>query len=164
MRIKMVFAAALLLVGGLALPTQDAIAADGQAQAEILPLESLIVRTGTGARLRFAVEVARTEPQRNTGMMFRTQMARDRGMLFLFYPAQPVSFWMRNTLLPLDMIFIRKDGRIANIIENAEPLSLTVRSSEGPVVAVLELAGGSAKRLGIAPGDRVSHKAIGKRL
>ena len=103
---------------------------------------------------RFTVEVARSEDQQRHGMMFRTSLAPDRGMIFPYDQPQPVAFWMRNTLIPLDMIFIRADGTIARIA-TATPRDETPVPSGEPVVAVLELAGGRAAELGIKPGDKV---------
>jgi len=105
----------------------------------------------------FAVEIADTEPAREKGLMYRKSLPPGHGMLFDFHSEQPVGFWMKNTYIPLDMIFIRGDGRILNIAENAEPLSERVIQSAGPVLAVLEVAGGTARKLGIAPGDRVAN-------
>lgn len=166
MRLLRPFALALALaVSPLLAPVsvEAAPATKGTPQPEIRPFEPLVVETRAGHKHRFRVEVARTERQRAFGMMYRTSMAVDRGMLFLFSPPQPVSFWMRNTLLPLDMLFIRADGRIANIIESAEPETLDLRQSDGPVAAVLEVRGGLARQLGIAAGDRVAHPWLGKR-
>lgn len=87
--------------------------------------------------------------------MFRQSLAADRGMIFSFPKPQVATFWMKNTLIPLDMVFIRADGTIANIIANAAPMTLAIESSEGPVSSVLEIAGGRAAQLGIRPGDRV---------
>jgi uncharacterized protein len=103
----------------------------------------------------FTVEIAVTEQERERGLMFRKQLPEGQGMLFDFKREQEVSMWMENTYIPLDMIFIRRDGRIWRIAENTEPLSRAIISSEGPVLAVLEVIGGTAKKLGIAPGDRV---------
>ena len=89
-------------------------------------------------------------------MMFRRSLAGDRGMLFVYPDTQPVAFWMKNTLIPLDLVFIRADGTIARIAANAEPLSLEPIASFEPVAAVLEIAGGRAAELGLAPGDRVA--------
>jgi len=114
----------------------------------------LTIRSG-GRTHRFVVEVARTPEQQATGMMNRQSVAPDRGMLFPYSPPQPVAFWMKNTLIPLDMIFIGEDGRISRIAENAVPMSLNVVPSVEPVVAVLELGGGRAAALGLKPGDRV---------
>ena len=114
----------------------------------------LTIRSG-GRTHRFVVEVARTPEQQATGMMNRQSVAPDRGMLFPYSPPQPVAFWMKNTLIPLDMIFIGEDGRISRIAENAVPMSLDVVPSVEPVVAVLELGGGRAAALGLKPGDRV---------
>lgn len=103
---------------------------------------------------RFTVEIASTEEQERRGLMFRTSLARERGMLFLYDSPRHVAYWMKNTYIPLDMIFIRNDQTIARI-ETAEPRSdVPVRSGE-PVTAVLEIRGGLASELGIRHGDRV---------
>lgn len=112
------------------------------------------------ARHRFAVEVARTPEQRARGLMFRTELAADAGMLFLFESAGPVSFWMKNTYLPLDMLFIDDAGVVIRVAADTTPLSLTPVPSGGPARAVLEVAAGTAARLGIAPGARVRSEAF----
>jgi uncharacterized membrane protein (UPF0127 family) len=109
------------------------------------------------ARHPFSVEVARNDAERAQGLMFRRTLAPDRGMLFDFGRVQPIGMWMQNTYIPLDMIFIRPDGSIARIAENAEPLSTRNISSGEPVLAVLEVIGGTAARLGIRSGDRIEH-------
>jgi uncharacterized membrane protein (UPF0127 family) len=114
------------------------------------------ITTKSGVQV-FSVEIADTEAAREKGLMFRKSLPPGQGMLFDFHREAPVGFWMKNTYIPLDMIFIRGDGRIANIAENAKPLSETVIPSNGPVLAVLEVAGGTARKLGIAPGDRVAN-------
>lgn len=108
-------------------------------------------------RVEFDVELALTPEQRSRGLMFRTDLAEDEGMLFDFGAPRPVGMWMRNTYIPLDMLFIDADGRITRIEANAEPLSERTISSGGPVRAVLELPGGTTEKLGIEPGDRVLH-------
>jgi uncharacterized membrane protein (UPF0127 family) len=118
---------------------------------------------GPGGQHTFSVEVARNDADRAQGLMFRRSMAPDRGMLFDFERVQPISMWMQNTYLPLDMLFIRQDGTIARVAENAEPLSTRTIPSGEPVLAVLELNGGTAARLGIKPGDRVEHPLFRKR-
>jgi uncharacterized membrane protein (UPF0127 family) len=105
----------------------------------------------------FAVEIASTPAQREKGLMFRKKLPDGQGMLFDFQTDQDVSFWMQNTYIPLDMIFIRGDGTILRIAENAEPLSTKFVPSGGLVRGVLEVIGGTAHKLGIAPGDRVAH-------
>jgi len=120
-------------------------------------LEPLAIVTRSGQRHAFQVEVARTDADRAQGLMFRRSMPPDRGMLFDFARVEPVSMWMQNTYLPLDMLFIRPDGTIARIAANAEPLSTRTIPSGEPVLAVLELNGGTAARLGIRAGDRVEH-------
>jgi len=116
---------------------------------------SLAIVTDAG-RHEFKVEVALTPEQRGQGLMFRRDMARDAGMLFDF-GARPdrASMWMKNTYIPLDMLFIRSDGKIESIAERTVPHSLEAISSRGPVRYVLELNGGTAARLGIGSGDRV---------
>jgi uncharacterized membrane protein (UPF0127 family) len=104
---------------------------------------------------RFTVEVAATPGQQQTGLMFRRSLAGDRGMIFPYDPPQDVAFWMKNTLIPLDMVFIRADGTIARIAANTVPESLEPVPSGEPVVAVLEIRGGRAAELGIREGDRV---------
>ena len=103
---------------------------------------------------RFTVEVAATPQQQESGLMFVKHLAPDRGMIFPYDPPQPVAFWMHNTLIPLDMVFIRADGTIARIA-TAKPLDDTPVPSGEPIAAVLEIAGGRAAELGIVPGDRV---------
>lgn len=108
-------------------------------------------------RVEFTIEVADTAAARQTGLMHRDSMPADYGMLFDFKTTQPVAMWMKNTLIPLDMLFVAADGRITNIIKRAAPLTLTGRHSAAPVRAVLELNGGTTDRLGIKPGDRLIH-------
>jgi uncharacterized membrane protein (UPF0127 family) len=110
----------------------------------------------SGARVhRFTVEVARTPQEQQTGLMNRQSLAPDRGMIFPYDPPQPAAFWMRNTLIPLDMIFIRADGTIARIAAETVPLSFEMVPAGEPVAAVLEIAGGRAAELGIREGDTV---------
>lgn len=109
-----------------------------------------------GREHRFRVEVARTDAEQAQGLMFRTEMGPDEGMLFPSEFPQPRSFWMKNTVIPLDLIFIGPDGLITNIIANATPYSLDPLRSAGPVIAVLELNGGRAAELGITPGAHVA--------
>jgi hypothetical protein len=104
-----------------------------------------------------AVEIADTPEQKALGLMFRTSLADDRGMLFPHKPPQEAAMWMRNTYISLDMVFIRGDGVVHRIEARTEPMSERIISSEGPVAAVLELAAGAAQRYGLKPGDRVRH-------
>jgi len=118
--------------------------------------QTLEIATKSGVHA-FSVELAATEAQRQEGLMYRKSLPEGQGMLFDFQRDQEVGFWMKNTYIPLDMIFIRGDGRILRIAENTEPLSEKIVPSNGPVRAVLEVIGGTARKLGIAPGDRVAH-------
>ena len=127
--------------------------------AELQPLE-IASKNGVHA---FAVEMAVTPSEHAQGLMFRRELPEGRGMLFDFKVEQPVSFWMKNTFISLDMIFIRADGRILRIAENTEPLSERQVHSGGSVRAVLEVIGGTARKLGIAPGDRVAHPIFSSR-
>jgi len=125
----------------------------GARAATVQPLE---IVTKTGVQV-FSVEMATTEQEKETGLMYRKELADGQGMLFDFSPEQQVSMWMKNTYIPLDMIFIRADGRILRIAENTEPLSTKIIPSMGLAKGVLEVIGGTAKKYGIAPGDRVGH-------
>lgn len=120
------------------------------------PMERLEIITRGGVQV-FDVEMAVTPDQRSKGLMFRKELPEGRGMLFDFAEETVISMWMRNTYIPLDMIFIRADGRIARIAENTTPLSEAIISSGAPVKGVLEVIAGTAKKFGIAPGDRVAH-------
>ena len=120
-----------------------------------LEQQTLEIATANGVHA-FSVELAANDADRSKGLMFRREMPEGQGMLFDFQREQDVSFWMQNTYIPLDMIFIRGDGRILRIAENTEPLSTRLIPSGGPVRAVLEVIGGTSRKLGIAPGDRVA--------
>jgi len=110
----------------------------------------------------FTVELARTVDERAKGLMFRKELPAGHGMLFDFQTDQEVAFWMENTYVSLDMIFIRGDGTIWRIEENTTPLSTRNIPSRGPVRFVLEVVAGTSRKLGIAPGDKVAHPAIGR--
>lgn len=105
---------------------------------------------------RFVVEIAASPQQQQTGLMNRQEMARDRGMIFPLDEVRQASFWMKNTFIPLDIIFVRADGSIANIAANTVPMSLEPVYSDGEVGSVLEINGGLSAELGIGPGDKVS--------
>ena len=113
----------------------------------------LTIHSANGAH-RFTVQVAATEEQQERGLMFTRSLGPDQGMIFPYSPPQEVSFWMENTLIPLDIIFIRPDGTIARIT-NAKPLDTTPLPSGVPIAAVLEIRGGRAAELGIREGDKV---------
>ena len=125
----------------------------GARAASIQPLE-IVTKNGVHV---FSVEMATTEKERETGLMYRKELPDGKGMLFDFSPEQQISMWMKNTYIPLDMIFIRADGRILRIAENTEPHSTKIISSGGLAKGVLEVIAGTAQKYGIAPGDRVAH-------
>ncbi len=118
----------------------------------VVPLD---IRTASGKTYSFKVEVARSESEQARGLMFRDALAPDGGMIFPMSPPRPASFWMKNTVISLDLIFIRPDGVIARIAAEAVPYSLEPIDSGEPVSAVLEIAGGRAAELGISEGDKV---------
>ena len=133
------------------------------AAAQSAPLrEELVVLTAAGEH-RFQVEIADEPRERARGLMFRRVMAADAGMLFDFEEEQPASFWMRNTYIPLDMLFIRGDGIIESIGERTTPLSEKSVRSRGPVRYVLEINGGLSDQLGIEAGDSVAGPAMDAR-
>jgi uncharacterized protein len=117
---------------------------------------SLTIETSTGSHA-FQIEIANSDATREHGLMDRRYMAADHGMLFEFERNEPVSFWMKNTYIPLDMIFIAPSGVVTHIAANAEPLSERVIPSGGPCIAVLELNGGTAASIGLKVGDKVRH-------
>lgn len=121
----------------------------------------LTVETAEGQSHSFQVELALTDSQRARGLMYRKELEQEHGMLFIFKGEGRRSFWMRNTYIPLDIIYVRADGSIVNIIANATPLSEEPRPSTGPARAVLEIQGGLAEKLGIKPGDIVRHTLLG---
>jgi uncharacterized protein len=149
------------LLGWLALTVAITVTASAEPASTSFQVSRLAIAASDG-RFEFEVELAMTPAERTRGLMFRESLADDRGMLFDFGVAQPVSMWMRNTYIPLDMLFIRADGRISQIAENAEPLSDRVIASNEPVRAVLELRGGITSQLGIRPGDRIVHPLFEK--
>lgn len=161
MRLKVfcvVAAVSAVMLGGLLLSVQ----ANGESRENVSPaglrVDPLVIVKQDGTRETFRVEVAETGYHLQRGLMFRDSMPRDEGMLFYFGGGEgEVSFWMKNTLIPLDMVFIRADGSIAHIHENAVPLSLQSAPSLHPVAAVLEINGGEASARSIKTGDRVDH-------
>jgi uncharacterized membrane protein (UPF0127 family) len=147
--LKRLFASFLLLLlfaGGVAAQT-------GQPQS--LATAPLTIETQGGRQFHFTVQLATTSQEQTIGLMFVESMPADAGMLFVFPDVAMHNFWMRNTLIPLDMLFIGPDGKIVNIIERAEPLTLDPRPSAAPVKYVLELNGGITRFLSIHPGDTV---------
>ena len=137
------------------------MAAIGCTQAKPLPpspagLEQVNLTIHSGAKNHaFVVEVARTPEQQERGLMFRQSLGDNQGMIFPYDPPQAASFWMKNTLIPLDMVFIRPDHTIARVADNTVPLSLDPVSAGEPVAAVLEIRGGRAAELGVKAGDKV---------
>ncbi|MBX7113364.1 MAG: DUF192 domain-containing protein [Myxococcaceae bacterium] len=126
-----------------------------------MPTGRVRLQTADGRFQWVEVEVAASRAMRTRGMMWRVALADGKGMLFLFKQQEPLSFWMRNTLIPLDMVFIDADLKIAGIVENAEPRTLTSRSPGKPSQFVLELPGGYTRKLHIKPGTQVEFEGVG---
>ena len=145
--------AAVLLVTGCALPA-------AQTPASAAAQDTIEIVTSSGVHA-FSVELATNEAERALGLMFRKSLPEGRGMLFDFKTDQPVQFWMHNTYISLDMVFIRGDGRVLRVAENAKPMSDDLIPSGGPVRAVLEVIAGTARKFHIAPGDRVTGSIFG---
>ncbi len=122
--------------------------------------ETMTIQTDLGPQV-FHIEVAVTQEQKTTGLMFRRELAPDAGMLFTYETPQIITMWMRNTYLPLDMVFIDSLGRVVNVAERTVPESLATIPSAAPAIGVLEINAGTAARLHIRPGDRVLHAAFG---
>lgn len=124
-------------------------------------LDTVEILTSRG-RVKFTVELATTKAEQERGLMFRKSLAPDRGMLFPYNPPQRAAFWMKNTLIPLDILYIAPDGRVLSIARNAVPHDETPIPSGGVIRGVLEIPGGRAAQLGILPGDRVLNKIFPK--
>jgi hypothetical protein len=129
------------------------------AQSDQMPRGELFIETASGKR-RFEIEIARTRQQQQRGLMFRTELAANAGMLFVYPLEHEIVMWMKNTLIPLDMLFIGSDGRITHIAERRTPLSEDHIFSRGPARSVLELRGGTVNLLRIKPGDLVRSEAL----
>jgi uncharacterized membrane protein (UPF0127 family) len=161
--VRLVFIVLVASLGGLAGggcknsagQRQTAPSAPGEAAPA-----TVVVDTGE-RKVTFHVELARTEPEREKGLMYRERLAPDAGMLFLFERPSVQTFWMKNTLIPLDMVFIASDLSVVGVVANAQPLTLTARSVGEPSQYVLEIGGGLAARLGIRAGGRVQIQGIG---
>ncbi len=142
------FAQIALLLGG-----------DAAVRAE-MRRDTLKLVTASGTHT-FTIEVAETAAEKSRGLMFRRSLAADAGMLFPYTPPQEATMWMRNTYISLDMVFIRGDGTVHRIEANTEPFSEAIIASNGDVAAVLELAAGTAQRIGLKPGDKAINKLFG---
>ncbi len=146
--------------GGISERDLARVAAD-PALSLSFPVRPLTIATTDGKTIDLRVEVAATPEHWQQGLMYRTDMADDAGMIFVMgQPPRVVSFWMKNTLIPLDMVFISADGTVARIHENAQPHDTTSISSQVEVVAVLELAGGRARALGVQAGDKIIFEGL----
>ncbi len=163
------FRAVLLIVGGLlllraaaGLAPGDPLSWMGEATAAEFETGVLTLVTPRG-RFPFTVELAISEEQRRRGLQFRRSLAADAGMLFDFGETAPVSMWMLNTLISLDMVFFDVAGRVTHVVEDTTPLSTDIIASGGPVRGVLEVAGGTARRLGVHKGARILHPMLGDR-
>ena len=146
-----------LLLGSLLLAFGLVFGISARAQSGLETLDIV----NAGGNHHFAVEVMRTDAERAKGLMFRRFMPEDRGMLFDFKEEQPVMMWMKNTYIPLDMIFVSRKGAVVSVARNAEPLSERTIPSGGPAYAVIEVNAGVASKFSIQPGDVVHHPMFG---
>lgn len=149
---RALLAAAIVLLAVCAVPST----------ANALPVQTIVIDTQKGP-VKLLVEVAGCPESQERGLMFRSSMDPDAGMLFNFHDPQFVSFWMKNTYIPLDMLFVRANGTISSIAENAKPMSLKPIASFEPVTVVIEINGGRARELGIGDGDLVHATMFGGR-
>jgi uncharacterized membrane protein (UPF0127 family) len=149
----------LAFLGGFACLLTFFLVAGAPAFAQTL--EKLEIVTASGPH-EFSVEVMRTPAELEHGLMFRRFLPPERGMLFDFKTEKPVMMWMKNTYLPLDMVFIAKSGRVVGVAENTEPFSEKIIPSGGPAYGVLEVNAGTAAKIGLKPGDEVRHALFGK--
>jgi uncharacterized membrane protein (UPF0127 family) len=145
----------------LAIPVVLAATTARSQEGELTYPRSALVIAAAGRDIKFDIELALDDLHRSHGLMFRKNLGPYEGMLFDFFQEMPVSFWMKNTLIPLDMLFIAADGTIKHIHANAVPMTTDPIPSQYPVRAVLEINGGSAALLGIKPGDKVKHPIFG---
>ena len=162
--LALAFVGAFLLAGGLVATPAQAWQARPKPAAAVQSatrLDTVEIITLRG-RAKFTVELAVTKAEQQRGLMFRKSLAPDRGMLFPYKPPQRAAFWMKNTLIPLDIIYIAPNGRVLSIARNAVPHDETPLPSGGVIRGVLEIPGGRAAQLGILPGDRVLNKIFPK--
>ncbi len=140
-----------------------ALAGAARAQLATFPKGKLVIETAKG-KFPFDIELALSPPQMVQGLMFRRALAADAGMLFDYGSPQPITMWMKNTLIPLDMIFIANDGKVVDFHERAVPMSLDTIETKVPARAVLEVNAGTVARLGVQVGDTVHHLSFGNAL
>lgn len=151
--------AVVALALALAAPAMTTAFAPAAAEPAAAALEPLSISTASG-RHAFEVEVMRTEEGRERGLMFRRSMPADHGMLFDFDGERVIDMWMKNTFIPLDMIFIGRAGKVVAVLENTEPMSERILSSRVPALRVLEVNAGTAARIGLEIGDAVTAPPI----
>jgi uncharacterized membrane protein (UPF0127 family) len=162
MRSSRLLAAALCLCANVfAAPNGLADTPDGPQLDRMFRRSTLQIATPDARLHTFKVWIADDDARRARGLMFVKQLADDEGMLFVYEQARPISMWMKNTFIPLDMVFIAADGKVIDVAENTVPQSLTTIESNGDAIGVVELKGGTAGRLHIAKGARVMHAAFG---
>jgi uncharacterized membrane protein (UPF0127 family) len=140
-----------------------AFAGAARGQLATFPKGKLVIETAKG-KFPFDIELALSSPQMMQGLMFRRALAADAGMLFDYGSPQPIAMWMKNTLIPLDMIFIASDGKVVDFHERAVPMSLDTIETKVPARAVLEVNAGTVARLGVQVGDTVHHVSFGNAL
>ena len=144
----------------LALSSSPLAAQDGLLELSSFPKGEVVVESAAGPKHTFKVWIADTEPRQRQGLMFVRDLPADQGMLFVNQPPRPAAFWMKNTYIPLDMLFVDAGGKVLHIFERTTPLSLDPLGIDAPVRAVFEIKGGESARRGIRVGDRLRHPAF----
>lgn len=152
---NLIFALAFIVLAGAIALWVHSVSAQAPHDAPVFPHASLTIEGADGQKRAFDVEIATTPEQEAYGLMFRRSLAPDAGMIFVSDPDRIVSMWMKNTFIPLDMLYVRRDGVIVKIVANAVPFDLTPLPSGEPVHGVIELKGGEAANQGIKTGDKV---------
>ncbi len=150
----------IAILGALIISSQVALRVCANVGTPSFPKSTLTIDTADGKQHKFAVQVATTPEQTEYGLMFRRQLNDDTGMLFIWDRPWVIKMWMKNTYIPLDMLFLDATGKITHITADAKPESLDIISSEVPSSAVIEVSGGTASRLGILVGDKVESKDL----
>ena len=155
----------MVLSRRVVLLTAGLLAFSSTARADLVTFSKskLVITTGKG-QFPFDIELALTPPQMAQGLMYRRTLASDAGMLFDYGDPQPIAMWMKNTFIPLDMVFVGKDGKVVDLHERAVPMSLDTIESKVPAKAVIELNAGTIARLGIQIGDTVHYTSFGNAL
>ena len=159
-RVRVAALLTVLLAGASPPACRNGGPSGGAAPPVVAPAPTVVLQTSDARTIAVRVELARTEDERARGLMYRNHLEPDAGMLFLFPRPSALAFWMKNTLIPLDMLFMDHDRRIIGIVENAAPETETPRRVDGDAEFVLEIGGGLARRWGVTPGSTAEFRGL----